>query len=222
MINCIPHVCGLKEKDLNRTRECDSCEFGKNTRAQRKSAIIKDASAANPSEHVYTDVVRPMKHMPLGSAKYFAALLESFSGFLLVRFLDRKGKAGDAVISIISEIEKILNSKTNILRSTGRIAVNWLRSDGGREYIGDQFTERLDRCGSMHETTIAYSSESNRCASRLNRTLLHMDRTMIINMRNPRPELWAKAINIRLGPEYRFFFLNRLITRRYKEKSTGI
>lgn len=52
-----------------------------------------------------------MHHASIGNSLCSVMLLESFSGFSLVRFVDRKSKIADFVDGMVQELKKIFNVK---------------------------------------------------------------------------------------------------------------
>lgn len=94
------------------------------------------------------------------------------------------------------EAENSFNETIGTLYLIRRKKGKWLRSDGGGEYISRTFTEWLGDRGIIHETTTAYSPESNGRAERPNRTIFDMARSMLIHTD---PEVtkgfWAESIN---------------------------
>lgn len=67
--------------------------------------------------------VDPMEHRSLGGSKYFVTLLDSFSGFPIARFIERKNKTTAAVAEMITEAENLLRSATKRLISSNRSGV---------------------------------------------------------------------------------------------------
>lgn len=116
-------------------------------------------------------------------------LLDSCSGYSLVRFVARKSNAADTVIQMVRELDNLLNGSLRWLSSINRNTLKWVRTDGGGEYIGNDFQERISRRGIVHEVTTEYSPESNGAAERLNQTLLDIARTMILGMKVQRDNL---------------------------------
>ena len=68
-----------------------------------------------------------------------------------------------------------------------------LRSDNGGEYIGQQFQEYLKSEGVRHELTVPKTPQQNGVAERLNRTLMEMVRTMLIESHLDQ-RFWGEAL----------------------------
>lgn len=212
----LPYIEGIKERDIcNQEEVCRPCRLGKATRKPRKSIGMWGNKSKRPIERVYTDVVGPMRTPSLGGAKYFVTLIDEYSGYSMVRFMKHKTETGGFVREMILEAESLFNETIGTLYLIRRKKVKWLRSDGGGEYISDTFSEWLKERGIIHEITTAYSPESNGRAERLNRTLIDMARSMLLQTD---PEVskpfWAEGIN---SANY---IRNRLVTKSTPEDRT--
>jgi len=91
--------------------------------------------------------------------------------------------------------------------------VNFLRTDGGGEYMGGEFQRWLKSKGIRHELTNPSTPQENGMAERLNRTILEMMRSMMFDTKLPK-SFWTFAVN------YSQEILNRLPTRALTEKMT--
>ena len=97
---------------------------------------------------------------------------------------------------MILEFQSIFNSTVSRLTVLKRRKVKWLRSDSGGEYVCSRLSSWFREHGIIHEITAPYSPGSNGRAERLNRTLLDMARTMMLNIPAPqRDRFWAEAVN---------------------------
>lgn len=111
-----------------------------------------------------------------------------------MQFVEHKSKADDALIQMVSELEKLLNGRLRRVASIKRNTPKWMRTDGDREYIGNGFQEWLSRRKVLQEVATAYSPESNGAAERFSWTLLDRARATMLWMKVLREELWADAI----------------------------
>ena len=71
--------------------------------------------------------------------------------------------------------------------------VRTLRTDNGGEYTSTKFANYLKAEGIRHELTIPKTPEQNGVAERLNRTLVEMARSMLLDAKLSK-KLWAEAI----------------------------
>ena len=210
------HVDGIDEAELPKMlKGCESCALGKSTRHARKPRDVANSIARSPLKRVYTDVVGPISVPTLGGAKYFVTLLDEYSGYSMVKFIKKKDAAADHVKDMIISMETLLNAHVETLLDLKRKRVNWLRSDGGGEYVGSSFGNWMKNKGIHHEITTSYSPESNGRAERLNRTLIDMARSMMIRLNgNMTERLWGEAINTAN------YIRNRVVTRSSREQKT--
>jgi transposase InsO family protein len=74
------------------------------------------------------------------------------------------------------------------------VKVKKLRTDGGGEFLSNQFNEWLDSKGILRSITPANTPQRNGVAERLNRTLLDKARSMILSG-NLDKSFWGEAIS---------------------------
>lgn len=140
---------------------------------------------SKPLERIHTDVVGLMKCISIGKAKYFKILFDQFSGYSMVGFIFCKTGTGEVVKRKILKLRNLFNEKVEGILGIHRTPVKWIRSDDGGEYIEQKFCDFLHAKGIAHEITTAHIPESNARAQRLNRTLMDMAPTMVLNREAP-------------------------------------
>ena len=91
--------------------------------------------------------------------------------------------------------------------------MNFLRTDGGGEYMAGDFQRWLKARGIHYEVTNANTPQENGVAERLNRTVLEMVRTMMFDSKLPKVH-WTFAV------KYAQEILNRLPTRAVSKDRT--
>ena len=94
-----------------------------------------------------------------------------------------------------------------------REQVNFLRTDGGGEYITNDFQKWLKARGIHYEVMNANTPQENGVAEQLNRTVLEMVRTMMFDSKLPKA-YWTFAV------KYAQEILNRLPMRVVSEDRT--
>ena len=90
---------------------------------------------------------------------------------------------------------------------------NILRTDGGGEYMGNNFQGWLKTKGMHHELTNPGTPQENGVAEQLNRTILEMMRTMLFESELPK-FFWTFAVS------YTQEILNRLPTQALNSNTT--
>ena len=91
----------------------------------------------------------------------------------------------------------ILAFETAYSGTTGKLLVKRLRTDNGKEFNNKALRDWLKKKGIKHELSAPYSTESNRKAERLNRTILDIARTLLYNSKriSKYKKLWAEFFN---------------------------
>ena len=159
---------------------CEPCVMGKQNRLPFPSG---DGSKADkPLALLHMDVCGPMPVPSLGGCRYFATVLDDYSGLSVVTPLRSKDQTANAVRSLIPFLEK----------ATGA-AVRTVRTDRGGEYMSHELAQYFTDKGIQHQLTAPYTPQQNGAAERLNRTLMERVRAMLQDMQLPQ-HLWAEAV----------------------------
>lgn len=87
-----------------------------------------------------------------------------------------------------------------------------LRSDGGGEYMSNEFKSYCTREGIEHEVIAPYTLQHNGIAERENRTILNMARNMLKTKNLPK-KFWAEAVSTSV------YLLNRCPIKRLEDKT---
>ena len=159
---------------------CEPCVMGKQSRLPFPSG---DGSKADkPLALLHMDLCGPMPVASLGGCRYFATILDDYSGLSVVTPLRSKDQTAAAVRSWIAFLEK----------ATGA-AVRIVRTDRGGEYLSTELEQYFADKGIQHQLTAPYTPQQNGAAERLNRTLMERVRAMLQDMQLPQ-HLWAEAV----------------------------
>ena len=159
---------------------CESCTEGKHHRNPFPSASGERAKEL--LELVYSDVCGKVNTKSLGGAEYFLTFIDDKSRYVWVYLLKKKNEV----------FKRFLEWKAMVENGCGR-KLKVLRSDNGGEYIGQQFQEYLKSEGVRHELTVPKTPQQNGVAERLNRTLMEMVRTMLIESHLDQ-RFWGEAL----------------------------
>ncbi len=89
--------------------------------------------------------------------------------------------------------EKFREWKAAVEKSTGR-KVKAIRTDTGREFTSREFESYLTTEGVCHDLTIPNIPEQNGVEERMNRTLVEMARSMLVNSKLP-CSFWAEVLS---------------------------
>ena len=173
-------ISGIEIKSPSTAPNCDVCLKGKMTRAAFPK---KSDRSTEICDLIHTDVCGPMRVASLGGARYYVEFIDDCSKWCEVRFLKSKSEVLDATKAYIALVEK----------QTGR-SVRSLQSDGGREYINNEFDSYLKERGITRRVTVPHNPEQNGTAERQNRTLMETARCMLMEAGLP-DRYWAEAVN---------------------------
>jgi len=143
--------------EVLRGADCEPCIVGKAVRApftpsQRKTTRVLMLG--------HSDVTGPMPVPTPEGHHYLVNLIDDFSRFKAVMPIKKKGQAKEAVMSLVNRWEN----------QTGERLVA-LRTDDGKEYMGDEFNKWLAAKGIEHQRSAPYMHQHNGVAERYNRTL---------------------------------------------------
>lgn len=105
------HGRGVSIIGLKYTSECAVCTSRKVCGVTKKASGNRGSSGTCTARSCLHDVVGSIKHRSIGRSKIIVALLDCYSGYSLVRFIDRKSGASDAVIEMALQIENLFNNK---------------------------------------------------------------------------------------------------------------
>lgn len=174
-------VSGLKiSGHTSEDAPCEGCIMGKMPRA----TIPKTSSCRSTGllDLVHTDIAGPLPIPSKGGALYYVTFIDDMSRWVTVYPLRAKSDCFEAFKKFQLSAE----------RMTGR-KIKSLRSDGGGEYISNEFRDHLASCGVHQQLTVPYSPHQNGVAERMNRTLKDLMRAMILH-KNVAKDFWADAV----------------------------
>ena len=166
---------GLKAPD----KICTTCVEGKATRPPFRTNEKRTTAIG---EIVHSDICGPITPCTIDGGKYFQVILDDFSHFLVVKILKNKNEAEDNLKNYVEE-----------LKTQHNVPVKSFRLDNGDEFTSTAFKDYAKRKGIYLEYTMPYSPQMNGKSERMNRTLLNMIRTKIIESGIPKP-LWGEAL----------------------------
>jgi hypothetical protein len=129
------------------------------------------------------DLFGPIAYIRIGGNKYGLVIVDDFSRFTWVFFLQDKREAKGIVKKFIRRVQNEFELK-----------VKNIRSDNGSEFRSTQVEEFLDEEGIKHELSAPYTPQQNDIIERKNRTLIEVARIMLDEYKSL-DSFWAEAIN---------------------------
>jgi transposase InsO family protein len=143
----------------------------------------------------------PITYISIGGNKYGLVIVDDFSHFTWVLFLQDK-----------SEAQGIIKKFIRRAQNEYELKIKNIRSDNGLEFRNTNVEEFLDEEGIKHEFSAPYTPQQNGIVERKNRTLIEAARTMLDESKTP-DIFWAKAINTACHA------INRLYLHKYLGKT---
>jgi hypothetical protein len=135
---------GLKiEETSNPPTLCHGCILGK----MHRSSFPNERTRKNHvGDLIHSDVCGPMQTMSPGKSRYYVLFKDDFSGWCEVQFMKNKSEVFHHFQNFVAAFKTQYNHIVRILRS-----------DGGGEYIGQEFEEWLKKNGTnLHIIHVNY------------------------------------------------------------------
>jgi transposase InsO family protein len=153
------HVLGLTDICFEKDRPCAACHAGKQVGSTHHSKNVMTTS--RPPELLHMDLFGPVAYLSIGGSKYGLVIVDDFSRFTWVFFLQDK-----------SETQGTLKRFLRRAQNEFELEVKKIRSDNGSEFKNLQVEEYLEEEGIKHEFFAPYTPQQNGVVERKNRTLL--------------------------------------------------
>lgn len=173
-------VCFHDDKNSQALKNCTACLEGKMSAKPYPSGQAHRAES--PLELVHSDVCGPIQEASFGGAKYIVTFTDDFTRKSFGYLIKNKSEVMPSFINFKGLVEKQLG-----------LPIKILRSDNGGEYCNQKFCEYLKIEGIIHQTSVAYCSQQNGVAERLNRILFEKVRCMLQGA-NLDKRYWGEAI----------------------------
>jgi transposase InsO family protein len=140
-------------------------------------------STSRPLELLHMDLFGPVAYLSIGGSKYGLVIVDDFSWFTWVLFLQEK-----------SETQGTLKHFLRRAQNEFELKVKNIRSDNGSKFKNLQVEEYLEEEGIKHEFSTPYTPQQNGVVERKNKTLIDMARTMLGEYNTPE-RFWSEAVN---------------------------
>jgi transposase InsO family protein len=151
--------------------------------------------------------IGPVAYLSIGGSKYGLIIVDDFSRFTWVFFLQDKSETQGTLTRFLKRAQNEFEPKVKI------------RSDNGSEFKNLQVEEYLEEEGIKHEFSAPYTSQQNGVVERKNRTLIDMARTMLGEYKTPE-RFWSEAVNTACHAINRLY-LHRLLKKTSYKLLTG-
>ncbi|GKE72786.1 retrovirus-related pol polyprotein from transposon TNT 1-94 [Tanacetum coccineum] len=126
--------------------------------------------------------MRSMRVASSNGKKYILVIVDDYSRYTWVYFLDSKDETLEIIKKFIAQAQ--LNYKAKVCK---------IRTDNGTEFKNTTLKAHYEKLGIMQQFSITRTPQQNGVVERRNRTLVEAARTMLILSRLPE-FLWAEAV----------------------------
>jgi transposase InsO family protein len=174
-------ILGLINIAFEKDRPCEACQAGKQVRAPHHAKNIMVIT--RPLELLHMDLLSPIAYISIGGNKYGIIIVDDYSHFTWVFFLQDKG-----------ETQEVLKKFLKLAQNKFDTKVKRIRIDNGTEFKNTQVEDYLDEEWIKHEFSAPYTLQQNGVAERKNMTLIEMARTMLDEYKTS-DRFWAVAVN---------------------------
>jgi transposase InsO family protein len=142
------HVLGLTNVTFEKDRPCAACQAGKQVESSHHIKNVMTTS--RPLELLHMDLFGPVAYLSLGGSKYGLVIVDDFSRFTWVFFLQDKTKTQGTLKRFLRRAQNEFELK-----------VKKIRSDNGSEFKNLQVEEFLEEEGIKHEFFAPYTPQQN-------------------------------------------------------------
>ena len=160
---------------------CESCEWGKGHR-KAVQRVREDERAATVGEEIHSDLWGPAPVQSINHKEYFVGFTDDHSRYTVIYLMAKE-----------SELFEHYQAFEAWLKTQHNVQIKKLRSDQGGEYLSGEFSDHLQKEGTIRRLTVHDTPEYNGVSERLNRTLLEKVRAMLHKSHLPR-FLWGEAL----------------------------
>ncbi|RWR74934.1 Integrase, catalytic core [Cinnamomum micranthum f. kanehirae] len=166
-------------KEIHHDVVCPGCQYRKSHRLPFPTSKNR---ASTVLQLVHSDLMGPTKTLSYSSFRYVMILVDDFSRFTWVYFLENKSEAFSKFVQFKEQVEKEFE-----------LQIKCLRTDNGGEYMSDQFLNYCKEHGIQHQMTCPETPQQNGVAERKLAHLTSMCLSWLHTKNLPR-ELWAAAV----------------------------
>jgi hypothetical protein len=148
--------------------------------------------SSRPLEIIHLDIGGPITPATCEGYRYWITFIDRHTRFTWVRLIKQKSDAQSAYKQWHDDVLAYFRAEVGHIF----FSPNWLhflRTDGGGEYTGKAFEERLRLEGTFHETTAADTPEQNGLGERINGTIATHALAMLVDSGLPK-SFWGYAL----------------------------
>eukprot|EP00833_Pecoramyces_ruminatium_P005940 jgi/Orpsp1_1/1179972/evm.model.c7180000071638.1 len=158
------------------------CPICANSKLKNTPYKISKSRAHSVFELIHMDLVGPISDS-IHNNRYFLTILDDFSRFGWVFFLQSKSDTFQSFFQWVSEINNIFNKP-----------ISYIRIDNGTEFSNKKFKDFYTNNGIVHQFTIPYNPQQNGRSERFNGTLINSAKALLNESKLSR-EFWEYAVD---------------------------
>jgi transposase InsO family protein len=162
---------------------------------------LTDVMTERPCELLHMDLMGPARVRSTGGKWYVLVVVDDYSRYALVFFLEDKGEMFGFVRDLVLRLRNERHGN----------AIRAIRNDNGSKFRNSSFETFCHDLGLEHQFSSLYIPPQNGVVERKNRTLCEMARTMIDEHRTLR-RFWAEVVHTAC------YVSNRIYLRVHKKK----
>ena len=193
-------IRGLPKLKLEKDLVCHPCRHGKMVATSHTP--VNQVMTSYLNELLHMDTVGPARVRSVGGKWYVLVVVDDFSRFSWVFFLESE----DEVFGFVHDLILRLNNESH-----GRVRA--IHSDNGTEFRNSRMDNFCSDHGLDHQLSSPYTPPQNGIVECKNDTLVEMARMMLDEHRTPR-WFWAEAVNTAC------YVANRIFLRAYLGKTS--
>ena len=159
---------------------CESCQLAESCKLPFS---ISESTTSKPLELIHSDVWGPAPLLSQSGFKYYVLFVDDFSRYTWLFPIHCKSEVFSVFLGFKVQIETMLSLK-----------IKCLRSDGGGEYVNNNFKKLLHECGIVHQLACPHTPEQNGCAERKHRHVVETGLTLLFNASMPL-HYWVDAFS---------------------------
>jgi transposase InsO family protein len=160
------HIFGLMNAAFEKDRPSIACQVSKQVGASHHTKIIM--TIIRPLEMLHMNLLGPIAYISIGGNKYDLIIIDDYSHFTWVIFLQDKGETQEVLKKFLKRVQNKFDTK-----------IKKIRNDNGTEFKNTQIEDYLDEECIKHEFLTLYTSRQNGVAERKNMTFIEMTRTKL-------------------------------------------
>jgi hypothetical protein len=161
-----------------------------------------------PLELLHINLFSPIAYMSIGGSKYCLVIVDDYSRFTWVFFLQEKSQTQETLKGFLRQAQNEVG-----------LRIKKIRNNNGTEFKNSQIEGFLEDEGIKHEFSSPYTPQQNGVVERKNRTLLDTARTMLDEYKTS-DRFWTEAINTACYSINRLY-LHRILKKTSYELLTG-